>query len=605
MGDNAAVEFWFQRVPPLRGEDSRLFLPLSALVEDAKAVWLEGVEEELRSTPRSSVTLCKAGSSQSLNPRLTLRESGLQRGDSILVSLLSPPVSQLQRLSVSRRDASAAVCSRLLLPALQELPSLQSLEGFLSKPPSVPLPLLDWLMTQLESSPDLVSILPLVQAEDVTSARALAADFSACLRWLYVPGKEQHTLVAVEALLVQPLLFLDRAAPAEVQLRAVPQRDTSDSTSGMTLSSATGKPLRPDFQLRSSDGRRLLFKGEDKFESLALAVRDLHLKTAHWSPLFYGDLPYLLCYAAAGSSFRFYAIPRGGSQAPWPISPVFDLTRTDDRVRLLCAAVQLHRLLFAVQARLPASVLPADVDLVHTQRTAAGGVAWTRRVRLMGATGRAEKRVTGWGAFCAEFSVVLANVAAAYACPAPQGGLARSRDPPVVKGDTYSVSVVPLGLTGEDARPRDEAELRAAAHGALHGLAALHAAGLVHRDVRLENLGCDASRRRYFLLDLETVAKVDEVPACRLRAWDGDTLDAGAAGDVFGFAGDVRCLGRLLRESSMTFAAGLSPAATAFLAQLGQPEGGVQMNAAASALNASWLCCAGLSCREAGALGES
>lgn len=173
-----------------------------------------------------------------------------------------------------------------------------------------------------------------------------------------------------------------------------------------------------------------------------------------------------------------------------------------------------------------------------------------------------------------------------------------------MRGGVYRVSVTPLGLTGEGARPRSEAQLRAAAHGALHGLAALHAAGLVHRDVRLDNLGCDASRRRYFLLDLETVTPAGSRPVCHLRAWDGDTLDAGAGGgDVFTPAGDVRCLGRLLREAAAAVS-DLSSEATAFLEALGRPAGGKRMNASASALCEPWLHCAGERCREAGALGD-
>ena len=518
------------------------------------------------------------------------------------VTLLPPLSVHLGRLSVTH-DTSGDICARLLLPVLEALPLLSALPSFLGSAPSVPLPLHDWLALQLASSPEDAAVTSLVQTESETSARALATDFSACLRWSWVPGNEQHTLVAVEALLVQPLLALDRQAPAQVRLRPVLQRDTGDSLSGMTLSSDTGKPLRPDWQLRSSDGRRLLCKGEDKGEDLAAAVHDLHVKTAHWSPLFYGNLPYLPCYAAAGSSLQRYAIPRGGAQAPLPVSPVFDLTRSGDRVRLLCATVQLHRLLCAIQARLPESVLPADAELVHVQHAADGGVAWRRLVRLAAATGRAEKRVEGWRAFCAQFGVQLQHIAAAYACAAPQGGLARAVRPPDVRKDKYCVSVTPLGLTGQDARPRNEDELRAAAHGALHGLSALHAAGLVHRDVRLDNLGCDASRRRYFLLDLETVTPAGSRPVCWLRAWDGATLDAGVEGDIFTPAGDVRCLGRLLREAAAEVA-DLSSEATAFVEALGRPSGGEQMNTSGGALGEPWLNCLGERCREAGALGE-
>ena len=37
-------------------------------------------------------------------------------------------------------------------------------------------------------------------------------------------------------------------------------------------------------------------------------------------------------------------------------------------------------------------------------------------------------------------------------------------------------------------------------------------AGFVHRDLRWENTACDVTKRHFFLLDLETVAPVDQAP---------------------------------------------------------------------------------------------
>lgn len=47
--------------------------------------------------------------------------------------------------------------------------------------------------------------------------------------------------------------------------------------------------------------------------------------------------------------------------------------------------------------------------------------------------------------------------------------------------------------------------------------------GLLHTDVRAENISCSAHKNYYFLLDLELVCRQDEVPF-NLRHWTQDVL---------------------------------------------------------------------------------
>ena len=67
------------------------------------------------------------------------------------------------------------------------------------------------------------------------------------------------------------------------------ERDKQDTTSLMTIKSMGGTSLRPDGVLRTSSGRRLLVKWEDKAASMEAAVEDLRKKTAAWTPLYYGE----------------------------------------------------------------------------------------------------------------------------------------------------------------------------------------------------------------------------------------------------------------------------------------------------------------------------
>ena len=84
-------------------------------------------------------------------------------------------------------------------------------------------------------------------------------------------------------------------------------------------------------------------------------------KMAAWSPLYYGDLPYLLTAAAAGAQFQFFAIERESVALPLPVGPQLNLNLARDRAELVIAMINLHRLLRAVQELLPNYVLPVDL----------------------------------------------------------------------------------------------------------------------------------------------------------------------------------------------------------------------------------------------------
>ena len=178
-------------------------------------------------------------------------------------------------------------------------------------------------------------------------------------------GGEPFTAIAVHNNVIAVLTKLDRLLPPASRIGLKIQRDEADSDSLMTLKSAKGDSLRPDGQLRHSDQLRLLSKWEEKGSAHPLkdAVEDLQKKTAVWSPLYYGNLSYLVCFAAAGAHFQFYVIQRGGSY-PIKIGPVFNMLLADDRAWLILAAVNLYRLLAAISASLPGYVLPAGKDLV-------------------------------------------------------------------------------------------------------------------------------------------------------------------------------------------------------------------------------------------------
>jgi hypothetical protein len=136
----------------------------------------------------------------------------------------------------------------------------------------------------------------------------------------------------------------------------------------VTLTSSKGTPLRPDGMLHTADGRMLVKWEEKGASSLQTPINELGDKTAAWTPLYYGQLPYLLCLAAAGPHIQFCAVERNAPGKAVAIGPVHNLHDLGGRVQAVIAAVNLHRLLAAAQVYLPSSILQVGRDLVSDQQ---------------------------------------------------------------------------------------------------------------------------------------------------------------------------------------------------------------------------------------------
>ena len=88
----------------------------------------------------------------------------------------------------------------------------------------------------------------------------------------------------------------------------------------------------------------------------------------------------------------------------------------------------------------------------------------------------------------------------------------------------------------------------------------------VYRDLRWENGACDLTKTRYFVLDLELCAKINEKPRFNLQSWDSETLVDG----LYTVASDLHSLGRMLCELAAII---VSEEGRSFLAELRRPAG--------------------------------
>ena len=86
------------------------------------------------------------------------------------------------------------------------------------------------------------------------------------------------------------------------------------------------------------------------------------------------------------------------------------------------------------------------------------------------------KTITMWSKFSAAWTVDFAELKQVNIRTARCAGLVHAVRGPTLdpKEDTYTVSLAPIGLQRGDAQPCNEQQAASAAHGLLHGLAALH-----------------------------------------------------------------------------------------------------------------------------------
>lgn len=115
----------------------------------------------------------------------------------------------------------------------------------------------------------------------------------------------------------------------------------------------------------------------------------------------------------------------------------------------------------------------------------------------------------------------------------------------------------------------------------------------MHRDLRWENGACDLSKMRYFLLEFELCAEIDQELCFNLQSWDSETLMHGR----HTAASDLHSLGRMLLELEAII---VSREGRSFLAELCRPVR-EQRQSAEQLMSHAWIECQGVHCRAAGA----
>lgn len=147
------------------------------------------------------------------------------------------------------------------------------------------------------------------------------------------------------------LTMLDRLTGA---LGATSYRNAVDP------SGTTDVRMRPDYWLLVLGA--LLLKAEHKRSRSELgdAKAELASKMKGWNAVALSGLAFLPCFAVGGEQLQFCAVVRNadGSLAVEDASPVFNMNVDLDRLRIVCAACNMFRVLVALRRRMPAKVPP-------------------------------------------------------------------------------------------------------------------------------------------------------------------------------------------------------------------------------------------------------
>ncbi|DBA84058.1 TPA: hypothetical protein ACH3X1_006539 [Trebouxia sp. C0004] len=321
---------------------------------------------------------------------------------------------------------------------------------------------------------------------------------------------------------------LDSANPSGVQM-LLQWNSSEKEVSYVVSKSASGKGAARVDTVASACRLSLLF-GEDKVvgsRGLEEAWRDLQAKLASGFPaLFYGQIPYLLVYAAAGVNIQFgRLLPLGQVER---VGRVLNVTLLADRILLCCVLVNIVRLLVLWVKHAPEIT---DCVPFHKPMERPHGT----RITLKGTS--AVKEISDSQAFFAEFGHSFEAIQAAHLRAQSCHSLVhhscveevevRKRGPDGAHMTKLRVVMTRLGYTQASVGIVPEHVMQKATQACLLACACLHSAkpkAVCHCDVRFANVLWDPEP---FLADLEFAhfspwqVKQD----FSLQDWDEGTLD--------------------------------------------------------------------------------
>ncbi|KAG2422912.1 hypothetical protein HXX76_015664 [Chlamydomonas incerta] len=437
------------------------------------------------------------------------------------------------------------------LPAFDALllwGSASQLRQLLAEPitPGLPLPALVAARMFLQHAELQGPLVSTAASHAAASADALSSHVRHVMDLEPIVGSEMYTARSTGIVVEDTLRLFAKHLPGLMRIHM--DRNVAD-TSGATI-----KSLRPDYLCWVNGA--LVLKGEEKAQSAQLedAIQELTTKMSiAWAPgLVPGKRPpCMLAFAAAGTMLQFFCIQPpesdgdGGAQAT-PISNALDLNTSVGRLGALTASCNIWRLLAGYASHAP--TVPLEYGFIS--RSPDG----LRNCCLL--QGFVRKSIANFATKQAPFASfeLLKDVYTKMAKVTHRRHIIQvyniaGHAGPQLVDDVYIVHLAPVGVPNRGP-PADLHALAHAVSGVLHGLAALHSEGFVHRDVRWPNVIFLPAEGRWLLIDLEHAGLNDcdcSAAPYPLHFWGQRTLDGGK----YTFRSDLRMVAEQLMCGAM------------------------------------------------------
>ncbi|POG62548.1 hypothetical protein GLOIN_2v1810596 [Rhizophagus irregularis DAOM 181602=DAOM 197198] len=276
-------------------------------------------------------------------------------------------------------------------------------------------------------------------------------------------------------------------------------RDKSDS------GSTTKGTQRPNFLCWIK--KLLIFKGEEKANvgDFDTARIELVEKFNVLDPIFFGNIKFLICYAAAGSNVQFYAIDGSKETVKnpnqlMPLTGVLNSINLVDRITILRTTVNIARIMLTISDNITDMIIPL---------------------------GKKQKLP----------------------------GLVQIKEDPLFIQDQrmYKVKMTTQGIP---CKLNNENDVREMTKCVLTGLARLHAGRYVHRDIRIPNIVFVPEHHdnfRYVLIDFEHGGMNKQKPGENLNGWDANTLTKSGH---YVYLSEMYQLGKMLEKYNDLMTAG-------------------------------------------------
>jgi len=404
---------------------------------------------------------------------------------------------------ITTADEKQAIANELCGPAFEEVPDLEGLQRHLKRvvPAALPVNIAAVIRaaTLCKTVPEpggifkmFKSSLTPIQSFDFPTLSSFLAN-----EWTDVrDGTEDMMHHFMTVLVERPLLLFISWLKA---LRSAPkvERDSSEKDK---RHKSTLDDSRPDWLLIS---RVLVFRGEEKrsgLGNLAKAARELLDKFETWSPVLFGDAPYVLAYAAAGFEFQLYAIHKpvdAWKPVLVKLGDELNLEDPEDYYKLFSYVINLVRVVEAIVKALPDDI---NMGIGAYRRPGSGAYSnidfhhdFVRKELKDGERVAYDEAVLRAVYQHVRDGRIVKTVRCLDGYPARVAGT-----------DNIVLHLEPVGL---QRLPRRAAELLQALRDVFEALASMHACGFAHRDVRWPNV-IVLPDKTWRLIDLDFAAKL-------------------------------------------------------------------------------------------------